>query len=45
MTAACFSSSREGRLSGLESWWVTEDPPKQFPPTSAMGVLIPAREA
>ena len=27
----------EGRLSGLEYWWVTEDKPDDFPPASAVG--------
>jgi hypothetical protein len=27
----------EGRLSGLEYWWVTEDKPDDFPPVSAVG--------
>jgi hypothetical protein len=27
----------EGRLSGLEYWWVTEDKPEDFPPVSAVG--------
>ena len=27
----------EGRLYGLEYWWVTEDKPDDFPPVSAVG--------
>jgi hypothetical protein len=26
-----------GQLSALEYWWVTEDPPDDFPPLSAVG--------
>ncbi|MGX7678748.1 hypothetical protein ACSMXN_07600 [Jatrophihabitans sp. DSM 45814] len=32
----------EGRLSGLEYWWVTDVPPKEFPPAEAIGRAIPA---
>jgi hypothetical protein len=32
-----------GRLSALEYWWVTEDRPDEFPPSSAIGSpVIPA---
>jgi hypothetical protein len=34
----------DGRLSELEYWWVTADPPKEFPPTAAMSTPIAARE-
>ena len=30
----------EGSLSGLEYWWVTEDPPAAMPPLSAIGSPI-----
>jgi hypothetical protein len=32
----------EGRLSGLENWWVTQDEPDDFPPISAVGRPIVA---
>lgn len=27
----------DGRLSGIEYWWVTENPPEEMPPLSAVG--------
>lgn len=30
----------DGRLSGLEYWWVTEEMPEVFPPVEAVGVPI-----
>lgn len=32
----------DGTLSALEYWWVTEDPPSEFPPLSAVGRPIAA---
>ena len=32
----------DGALSALEYWWVTEDPPAEFPPLSAVGGPIVA---
>jgi hypothetical protein len=34
----------DGRLSGLEYWWVTDDPPKEFPPITAMSTPVTAQE-
>jgi hypothetical protein len=42
-TAVSILYVEDGRLSGLEYWWVTEEMPDDFPPVSAIGTPIVAK--
>jgi hypothetical protein len=35
----------DGRLSGVEYWWVTEEAPDHFPPAAAIGTPVVAPAA